>query len=103
VWRPIAWCSFVLGKFDQSKKYYNKLLERSNNPFDLMNLGHVEWCLGNRKTALEHYRKSIVAAEMGMEEFLDSFEEDIRHLVDHGVNPDDVPIVLDHLRYLLEE
>jgi len=103
VWRPIAWCSFVLGKFDQSKKYYNKLLERGKNPFDLMNLGHVEWCLGNRKLALDHYRESIVDAEMGMDAFLDSFEEDLRHLIEHGVDQEDIPIVLDHLRYSLEE
>ncbi len=103
VWRPIAWCSFVLGKFDQSKKYYGKLLERGQNPFDLMNLGHVEWCLGDRKKAIEYYRKSIVSAEMELTTFMDSFKEDMKFLTDHGVVPEDIPIVLDHLRYLLEE
>jgi len=103
VWRPIAWCSFVLGKFDQSKKYYNKLLDRGRNPFDLMNLGHVEWCQGNRKLALDHYRGSIVDAEMWMDSFLDSFQEELQHLIEHGVDREDIPIVLDHLRYLLEE
>ena len=103
VWRPIAWCSFVLGKFDQSRKYYNKLLDQGNNPFDLMNLGHVEWCLGDRIKALDYYRQSIVSAEMGFETFLDSFEEDLKHLIEHGVDSEDIPIVLDHLRYLLEE
>lgn len=103
VWRPIAWCSFVLGKFDQSRKYYNKLLDRGMNPFDLMNLGHVDWCQGDRIKALDKYRKSIVSAEMGIETFLKSFDEDLKHLIEHGVDPDDIPIVLDHLRYLLEE
>ncbi len=102
VWRPIAWCSFVLGKFEQSRKYYNKLLKGGKNHFDLMNLGHVEWCLGNRKKALDHYRESIVAAEMGIDVFLDSFEEDQKYLIEHGVDTEDIPIVLDHLRYLLE-
>jgi tetratricopeptide (TPR) repeat protein len=103
VWRPIAWCSFLLGKFDQSKKYYNKLQEAGSNPFDIMNLGHVEWCLGDRQKAIEKYRESIVSGEMGLEAFLESFEEDWKHLIEHGVDPDDIPIVLDHLRYLLEE
>ncbi len=103
VWRPIGWCSFVLGKFDQSRKYYGKLLERGQNPFDLMNLGHVKWCLGDRKKAIEYYRKSIVSAEMELDTFMDTFKEDIKHLIDHGVDREDIPIVLDHLRYMLEE
>jgi len=57
VWRPIAWCSFVLGKFDQAKKYYNQLIEKETNRFDLINLGHLEWCLGHRAEALEKYRE----------------------------------------------
>ena len=103
VWRPIAWCSFILGKFEQSRKYYDKLLAKGKNPFDMMSLGHLEWCLGNRREAIQKYRESIDTAEMDIDTFMDSFSEDRKYLLEHGVANDDIPIVLDHLRYLLED
>lgn len=102
VWRPIAWCSFVLGKFDQARKYYEKLLAENPGHFDYMNLGHVEWSSGNRPQAVELYRQSISRKEISLDLFLESFEEDKKHLIGFGVEPDEIPIILDHLRYSLE-
>lgn len=103
VWRPIAWCSFILGKFDQARKYYNKLMEEDTNRFDLINLGHLEWCEGHRAKALERYRESISRSETTMEEFIEIFVSDREHLIRHGVDPEDIPIMLDQLRYILDE
>jgi tetratricopeptide (TPR) repeat protein len=61
--RPIAWCSFVLGKLDTAKKYFEKVTGEEGNQHDLLNLGHVEWCLGNKTRAIEFYRKSIRKAD----------------------------------------
>ncbi len=103
VWRPIAWCSLVMGKFDQARKYYSKLQERKPNPYDLMNLGHLEWCDGNRKMALNLYLDSIQRSELTFEQFVESFEEDQSYLIQLGVDAAEIPILLDHLRYSLEE
>ncbi len=103
IWRPIGWCSLLVGKKHQSEQYFSKLVEDSPNKFDLMNMGHVQWCLGKRKIALDYYKQSINDAEMSEGEFMDAFHEDLEHLLLQGVDPDDVPIMLDQLRYSLEK
>jgi tetratricopeptide (TPR) repeat protein len=102
IWRPIGWCSLLVGKKQQSEQYFRKLVEDSPNKFDLMNMGHVQWCLGNRKTALDFYKQSITNADMSETEFMEAFQEDLEHLLNQGVDPEDVPIMLDQLRYALQ-
>lgn len=102
VWRPIGWCSLLVGKKQQSEQYFRKLMEDSPNKFDLMNMGHVQWCLGNRKLALDFYQQSISDAEMSENDFMEAFHEDLEHLLRQGVDAEDVPIMLDQLRYSLE-
>lgn len=103
VWRPIAWCSFLTGKKEQAEKYFLQLIEDEPGKHDYMNMGHVQWSLGNRKKALEFYRKSISREGFSETEFLEVFDEDLPHLLNQGVDSDDVPIMLDQLRYFLEE
>jgi len=101
VWRPIGWCSLLVGKKQQSEQYFSKLVEDSPNKFDLMNMGHVQWCLGKRKIALDYYKQSINDADMSEKEFMEAFYEDLEHLLQQGVDAEDVPIMLDQLRYAL--
>jgi tetratricopeptide (TPR) repeat protein len=103
VWRPIGWCSLLVGKSEQALKYYNKLIEEQPNKYDLMNMGHVQWCLGKRIEALDYYKRSIKDAENSEREFMEAFMEDEQHLIEQGVDGDDIPIMLDQLRYSLEE
>ncbi len=103
VWRPIAWCSFLTGKKEQAEKYYNRLTESEPNKHDYLNMGHVQWSIGNRKSALDFYKKSISRDGFSETEFLTVFEEDLPHLVEQGVDVEDVPIMLDQLRYFIEE
>lgn len=103
VLRPIAWCSFITGKLDNAKKYLKKLVEKDAGKFDYMNLGHVEWCLGNKETAIENYIKSIKQKDNDLERFLSSFKGDERFLLKNGVKEDDIPLMIDYLQYKLEE
>jgi tetratricopeptide (TPR) repeat protein len=103
IWRPIGWCSFLVGKIEQAEKYFQQLIDDGPNKYDLLNMGHVQWCLGNRKAALNFYKKSINNSENSEKDFMEAFEEDLQHLVKQGVNIDDVPIMLDQLRYSLGE
>lgn len=107
IWRPIGWCSFLVGKLDQAEKYYSQLIDENPNKYDLMNMGHVQWCIGNRQSALDYYKQSINSADNSekefMKEFMDAFHEDLPQLLKQGVDPDDVPIMLDQLRYSLQE
>ncbi|MCX6236896.1 MAG: hypothetical protein NTY07_04935 [Bacteroidia bacterium] len=103
IWRPIGWCSFLVGKVEQAEKYYEQLISDGPNKYDLLNMGHVQWCLGHRKAALDFYKKSINDPVSSEEDFIEAFNEDLHHLIKQGVDPDDVPIMLDQLRYFLVE
>ena len=96
--RPIAWCSFVLGKFDQAEKYFLKVIEKEGNKNDYMNLGHVLWCQGKRKGAIENYRKSLEKGSRDIEWFSEVMEEDGIHLVRHGIKELDIPLMVDYIR-----
>lgn len=102
VWRPIGWCSFLAGKKEQAEKYFQKLMDEESNKHDLMNMGHVQWSLGNRKKALEYYNDSISKTGFSEVTFLEVFEEDLPHLIEQGIDKNDVPIMLDQLRYSVD-
>jgi tetratricopeptide (TPR) repeat protein len=98
-WRAIAWCSFLAKKMKQAQKYYHKLLNDKPVYADLLNAGHVEWSLGNRQQALEHYQNSIKMSNLS--EFVTAFEKDVPDLIAAGVKEDDIPILTDRLKYLI--
>jgi tetratricopeptide (TPR) repeat protein len=100
VLRPIAWCLFVLGNFEKSKAYYERLMENEANKYDFMNLGHVEWCLGNRKAALKNYKLSLSSDENNMKLFMAGFEEDKKYLMKSGIETREIDFMLDYLKYL---
>ncbi|MEL7588441.1 MAG: hypothetical protein AAGU19_17155, partial [Prolixibacteraceae bacterium] len=60
------------------------------------------WSLGNRKAALDRYKRSISENGFSEAQFMDVFTEDLPQLLRQGINPDDVPIMLDQLRYFVE-
>ncbi len=103
VLRPITWCSFILGKLDVSKKYLNKLIAQDANKYDHMNMGHVEWCLGDKEAAIENYKKSIQQKDNSFKEFMNGFRDDEKYLLRNGVDENDIPLMLDYLQYKLEE
>ncbi len=102
VHRPIAWCSFVLGKFDNARKYFEKVISKEGNKNDYMNLGHVEWCTGKKKDAIERYKKSLERSEMDFEWFGKVMKEDSKYLVMHKINEFDIPLMVDYLKMSAE-
>jgi tetratricopeptide (TPR) repeat protein len=99
--RPIAYCYFALGRFDDSEKYYERLSAVKLNAHDLINMGHLSLCREKKREAIDFYRQSIVSGELSREEFMAIFAEDRPLLVSLGVNPDDLPILLDYLLFII--
>ncbi|MFO7873992.1 MAG: tetratricopeptide repeat protein [Bacteroidales bacterium] len=96
--RPLAWCSFLLGKFDTAKDYLERLLANEpDNPYDLMNLGHVNWCRREPVEAFQMYLKSIRTWK-SLKEFEKAFNEDRIHLAKHGIQEMDMNLMLDYLK-----
>jgi tetratricopeptide (TPR) repeat protein len=101
VLRPIAWCSFVLGKLDNAKKYYERLIEDQANKYDFMNMGHVEWCLGNYQSAIKNYKLSVNRGDNNFRSFQQGFEEDKHYLIQNGIDLKEIPLMLDYIKYQL--
>jgi tetratricopeptide (TPR) repeat protein len=99
--RPIAWCYFAIGRFDDSEKYYERLSIEKLTAHDYINKGHIALCRGNKKEAVDYYKQSIVSGEISRDEFMSIFTEDKPLLISNGVNPDDLPILLDYLFFIV--
>ena len=99
--RPIAFCYFALGRFDDSEKYYERLSSGKLNAHDYINKGHLALCRGKKKEAVDFYRLSIASGEISREEFMGIFNEDQQLLISLGANPDDLPIILDYLLFII--
>ena len=98
IWRAIAWCSFVIGKHEQAMKYYHKLLEKETQLLDYLNAGHVAWSLGQLEKAVKMYATSLAMSD-NQESFLELFNKDKEDLIKQGIKEDDIPLMLDLLRY----
>jgi tetratricopeptide (TPR) repeat protein len=101
VLRPIAWCNFVLGKFDSARSYYERLMVSEANKHDFMNMGHLEWCTGNRTAALKNYKISLSRDENNLKSFLAAFEEDKKYLTGFGIDQSEINLMIDYLKYMI--
>lgn len=95
--RPIAWISFTLGKFDIAEKYYLKIINVKKNEFDLIHLGHVQWCLRNQQKAIESYREALRILDNDFNAFFSAFNDDIEYLKKFEINPIDISLMKDYL------
>jgi tetratricopeptide (TPR) repeat protein len=102
--RPLAWCSFLTGKLDTARDYLMRLLANEpDNRFDLMNLGHVLWCMKKPEEALEMYRKSVRAWKGDVAGFVSSFNEDRKHLQKCNISSFDMDLMVDYLKISLKD
>lgn len=99
-WRPIAWSSFLTGKYDHARNYYKKILEAEPTSQDYLNAGHTEWALQNLKGALELYQKAVRMESGDFNRFKELFYEDKEDLLIAGIEENEFPLMLDHLMYL---
>jgi len=97
VLRPIAWCYLVTGKYEEAGRYFERLSESGLTPYDRINMGHLELCRGNTRQAAELYLLAVTEGKMTAEAFISAFNDDIPVLKANGVNPDDLPILLDYV------
>jgi tetratricopeptide (TPR) repeat protein len=95
--RPIAWISFTLGKFDIAEKYYVKIIDYKKNEFDLIHLGHVQWCLKEQQKAIESYREALRLLNNDYQLFFNAFNDDIDYLLKFGINGIDISLMKDYL------
>lgn len=101
-WRPIAWCSFLTGKYEQAQSYYSKIMGNNPTVQDMLNAGHTEWVLRNMKEAINFYKQAVEADGGDFNKFLEQFTQDIPDLVAAEIDEQEIPLILDELRYSLD-
>ena len=95
--RAIGWCSFVIGKYEEARKYYDLLLQATKPKMqDWMNAGHLYYTLGNIETAINYYQKAQSMCE-DRNMFLTFYLEDKKYLIEKGFSEEDIYILLDEL------
>ncbi|MCF8224723.1 MAG: hypothetical protein K9J30_02465 [Bacteroidales bacterium] len=102
VLRPIAWCYFAIGELEKSEKYYTKVFSKKTDYYDYVNFGHLKWAQGDRKTAIEQYLKSTNYSGFDFSGLQRTIDEDIPLLLNAGIEREDIPLMLDYLRYRLK-
>lgn len=103
VLRPIAWSYFVLGELDKSKKFYDRLENSKLTGHDYINIGHLYLCIGERNRAIEYYRKSLSEGKIAKDDFISMIEGDSEYIIKNKVDPDDLPIIIDHILFELDD
>lgn len=97
--RPLAWCLFVTGDYKKSKIYYDKILSDNPRPVDYINMGHLALATGDTKDAVQYYAKSIHINPKGLNDFLDTINEDMIHIKKVLPDPTIAPLVIDAALY----
>ncbi len=98
--RPIAWCAFVSGKIDVSKKYYSQLIEKEANKYDYLNIGNLELCSGSKSKAIDYYQKSIKFKDNSLKKFMKDFNEDRKFLSIYKIDNFDIQLIIEYLKHL---
>lgn len=129
--RPLAWSLLMDKQFDQSRKYYERILtEFDPRPEDFLNMGHLSLATGRFAEAQNFYRLSILsrprpagsssnpiaaaaAAAMAnagnnadvprasIDGFIADMKADSAALSHLGVSPALIPLITDALLYTL--
>lgn len=97
--RPVAWCLFLLNRNTEADKYYTLIIDMEPNSYDYLNAGHVAFSLGNKEKAIRYYLQSIVSRSDDMKSFVKSFNKDRKHLLANEVDPVEIALMLDFLRF----
>ncbi len=98
--RAIAWCSFITNKMEQAERYYNKLLRLPQpSKEDYLNAGHVAWCKRDVERAANLYIEGSLLEDNDHTFFTEQIVKDKHELLVHGVHEEEIPLMLDIIRY----
>ncbi|WP_300227929.1 tetratricopeptide repeat protein [uncultured Bacteroides sp.] len=84
--RAIAWCYFMMDRYDKAIEMYNKILDKNDAiAEDWMNTGHVYLVNNDIKSAISFYKKAIELQDKKTS-FYEIFSSDIKTLKNKGVD-----------------
>ena len=93
--RAIAWCSFITGKDDQARGYYQRLMEQPHPTFeDYLNAAHVEWVTKNNQQAVEYYNRAKEICS-NADKIAEHILNDKEVMLERGVNETELQLLID--------
>ena len=101
-WRPIAWCSFLTGKYDQARNYYKKIMDNQQHP-RFLECGTYGMGITEYKGSACFYKKAVEKESGDFSKFQEQFNQDIPDLLVAGIEEAEVPLMMDQLRYSLSD
>lgn len=99
-WRPLAWTLFLIGNFDDSKKYFDKILLDKPTATDYLNMGHLSLAMGRMQEAINNYKLTLQEG-FTVEQFLEALNADSKAMSRAGIPSEIVPLVADAVLYSL--
>lgn len=94
-WRPIAWCSLMLKKYEQAYSYMEKILDSTPTANDYMNAGHIYFTCKKFKEAYNHYIKCYDINSANDNSFAKNFDEDKKTLLKLGLSEIEIALMRD--------
>ena len=99
--RPLAWCLFVTGDYDASRRYFDKVLVAAPVSDDFLNRGHLALAMGDIPSAIGFYKKSVTSSDGKIDTFARKLAEDEKFLIRAGVDIKSLPMLADAVFYSL--
>lgn len=109
--RPLAWCLMLIGEFDRSAKYFEKLAASTDlTPTDYLNMGHLALAHKNFSEALNLYSIHLTARggnatgeerRKAIDDFIADMRNDAPYLKRMGVDEELLPLLIDSLLYTI--
>jgi hypothetical protein len=59
--------------------------------------------MNERDKALEYYRKSLSDGKIKSNDFIEMLEGDSEYIINNNVDPNDLPIITDHILFELDD
>ena len=95
-WRPVAWCSFLLGNDERSLKYYDQIIAQGTaTAQDHLNRGHVLLADGRITEAVSCYRQALTLENGDTERLRRAILADQEALLARGISTNDLPLIIE--------
>lgn len=98
-WRPLAWSLLLLRDYEQSQKYYEKIIEQNPIAEDYLNLGHLALAKNDMQFVMENYKRYIAMNDGDINKLIHAIKQDEKYLVELGVDVSLLPFVVDAILY----
>lgn len=99
--RPLAWCLFVIGEYERSRSFFDRVLADNPTSDDYLNMGHLALAMHDMPEALSYYKLSVTTSDGSIDTFSAKLAEDEKYLIRAGIDLRSLPMLADAVFYSL--